>query len=117
MFNSAPAVDRTVPTRQMEDGTPTMIVPVDKALDVSEEFVLPSQTVAEIIDKFDDIGVGYCFCCQRRGLLGNNCSMVGSRDPSTTDMYFHPTTAHERLNQERITKQFAYCFWNCFLFL
>jgi Pyruvate/2-oxoacid:ferredoxin oxidoreductase delta subunit len=74
LFSSAPAVDRTVPTRQMQDGTPIRIVPVDKALDVSEEFVLPSQTVEEIIDKFDDIAVGHCFCRQRRGLLGNNCS-------------------------------------------
>ena len=74
LFSSAPAVDRTVPTRQMEDGTPIRIVPVDKALDVSEEFVLPRQTVDEFIDKFDDIAVGYCFCRQRRGLLGDNCS-------------------------------------------
>ena len=74
MFSSAPAVDRTVPTRQMEDGTPIRIVPVDKALDVSEEFVLPRQTVDEFIDKFDDIAVGYCFCRQRRGLFGDNCS-------------------------------------------
>jgi len=74
LFNSAPAVDRTVPTRQTEDGKPIKIIPVDKALDVSEEFVLPSQTVEEIINKFDDIAVGYCFCRQRRSLLGDDCS-------------------------------------------
>jgi len=74
LFNNAPAVDRTVPTRQTEDGKPIKIIPVDKTLDVSEEFVLPSQTVEEIINKFDDIAVGYCFCRQRRSLLGDNCS-------------------------------------------
>lgn len=74
LFNSAPAVDRTVPTRQKEDGKPVKIIPVDRALDVSEEFVLPSQTVEEIINKFDDIAVGYCFCRQRRSLLGDDCS-------------------------------------------
>jgi Pyruvate/2-oxoacid:ferredoxin oxidoreductase delta subunit len=74
LFNRAPAVDRTVPTRQMEDGKPIKILPVDKTLDVSEEFVLPSQTVEEIIHKFDDIAVSYCFCRQRRSLLGDNCS-------------------------------------------
>jgi Pyruvate/2-oxoacid:ferredoxin oxidoreductase delta subunit len=74
LFNSAAAVDRTVPTRQTEDGKPIKIISVDKALDVSEEFVLPSQTVEEIINKFDDIAVGYCFCRQRRSLLGDNCS-------------------------------------------
>jgi hypothetical protein len=74
LFDSAPAVDRTIPTRQTEDGKPIKIIPVDKTLEVSEEFVLPSQTVEEIINKFDDIAVGYCFCRQRRSLLGDHCS-------------------------------------------
>jgi ferredoxin/DNA-binding MarR family transcriptional regulator len=74
LFSNAPAVDRTVPTRLTEDGKPIRIIPVDKALDVTEEFILPSQTVEEIINKFDDIAVGYCFCRQRRRLLGDNCS-------------------------------------------
>ncbi len=74
LFTGAAVVDRTVPTRQTEDGKPIKIISVDKALDVSEEFVLPSQTVEEIINKFDDIAVGYCFCRQRRSLLGDNCS-------------------------------------------
>jgi ferredoxin len=74
LFKSAPAVDRTVPTRNMEDGKPIKIIPVDKTLAVSDEFVLPSQTVEEIINKFDDIAVGYCFCRQRRSMLGDHCS-------------------------------------------
>lgn len=73
LFKGAPAVDRTVPTRTAEDGQPIRIIPVDKRLDVSDEFILPSQTVDDIIDKFDDIAVGYCFCRQRRSLLGDPC--------------------------------------------
>ena len=73
LFNSAPAVDRTVPTRLTEDGKPIKVIPVQKSVEVSDEFVLPSQTVAEIIQKFDDIAVGYCFCRQRRSLLGGDC--------------------------------------------
>jgi len=34
-----------------------------------------SQSVEEIIAKFDDIAVGHCFCRQRRNLLGEPCSM------------------------------------------
>jgi len=74
LFSNAPAVDRTVPTRTTEEGKPIQIIPVNKGLEVSEEFVLPSQTVEEIINKFDDIAVGYCFCRQRRSLLGSSCS-------------------------------------------
>jgi len=74
LFKAAPPVDRTVPTRSTEDGKSIKVIPVGKSVDVSEEFVLPSQTVAEIINKFDDIAVGYCFCRQRRKLLGSDCS-------------------------------------------
>ena len=42
--------------------------------------------------------------------------MVGSRDPSTNNMYFHPTTAHERLNQERITNNLPIVFGIAFYF-
>jgi ferredoxin len=73
LFNQAPAADRTVPTRMTEAGQPIKIIPVDRSLEVSEEFILPSQTVEDIINKFDDIAVGYCFCRQRRSLLGNAC--------------------------------------------
>jgi len=74
LFKAAPPVDRTVPTRRTEDGKSIKVIPVDKTVDVSEEFVLPSQTVKEIINKFDDIAIGYCFCRQRRKLLGSDCS-------------------------------------------
>ena len=74
LFNAAPAVDRTLPTRSTDDGKPIKIIPVQKALDTAEEFVLPSQTVEEIINKFDDIAVGYCFCRQRRSLLDDACN-------------------------------------------
>jgi len=74
LFNSDPAVDRTIPIRLTQDGKPIKIIPVHKMLDVGEEFVLPSQTVEDIINKFDDIAVGHCFCRQRRSLLGDHCS-------------------------------------------
>jgi len=73
LFAGAPATDRTVPARTAENGKPIRVVPVDRKLDTTEEFVLPSQSVREIIDKFDDIAVGYCFCRQRRSLLGDPC--------------------------------------------
>jgi ferredoxin len=76
LFKSAPAADRTVPNRVTEDGQSIKIIPVGKALTDVEEVVIPSQTVEEIINKFDDIAVGYCFCRQRRSLLGDPCSIA-----------------------------------------
>jgi hypothetical protein len=45
LFNTAPALDRTVPVRITEDGKPIQIIPINKTLEAAEEFVLPSQTV------------------------------------------------------------------------
>jgi len=106
LFRSSPAVDRTVPNRLTEDGKPVKIIPVDKALDVSEEFVLPSQTVEEIINKFDDIAVGYCFCRQRRSLLGDDCS---TQAPTLNCFTFGKSARHTAAQgfAKKVTKQEA----------
>ncbi len=74
MLQSAPPVDRTVPSRVTDDGKPIRIIPVDRGVEVPEEFILPSQSVDQIIDKFDEIAVGHCFCRQRRKVLGDPCA-------------------------------------------
>jgi len=73
MFKGSPATDRTVPGHTLTDGKPTRILKIDRKLEDFDEHILPSQNVEEIIDKFDDIAVGHCFCRQRRGLLGEPC--------------------------------------------
>jgi len=73
LFEAAPSVDRTVPATRTADGKSIRVVPVDKSLETNEEVILPSQTVEAIINKFDDIAVGHCFCRQRRSLLGETC--------------------------------------------
>jgi ferredoxin len=75
MFKVAPPVDRTVPMRTTEGGKPIRVISLDRKVDVPEEFVLPSQTVEEIIEKFDDIAVGHCFCRQRHKILGDPCDL------------------------------------------
>ena len=72
-FKKMPAIDRTVPPSQTESGKAIKKIAVDRKITLPDEFVLPSQSVEDIIDKFDDIAVGYCFCRQRRSLLGDAC--------------------------------------------
>lgn len=74
VFQTSPPVDRTVPARTSGQGKTINIIPVNKSLDSAEEVVLPSQSVEEIINKFDEIAVGHCFCRQRRALLGEPCA-------------------------------------------
>ena len=74
LFENMPAVDRTVPHQPGgSDNGQGSVINIDKKVDLPEEFILPSQSVAEIIDKFDDIAVGNCFCRQRRQVLGDSC--------------------------------------------
>ncbi|MFP4088471.1 MAG: 4Fe-4S binding protein [Desulfobacteraceae bacterium] len=75
IFQSAPPVDRTVPTRVTEEGKTIRTIPVDRTVKMPDEFVLPSQSVEDIIHKFDDIAVGHCFCRQRRAVLGDPCDL------------------------------------------
>ena len=74
LFKVSPPVDRTVPLRTAEDGKEIKVIPIDKNVEVPEEFILPSQSVEELIKKFDDIAVGRCFCRQRRKMLGEPCA-------------------------------------------
>lgn len=106
LFNSAPAVDRTVPARVAEDGRPIKIIPIGKALGVTEEVVIPSQTVEAIINKFDDIAVGYCFCRQRRSLLGDPCSTAA---PTLNCFTFGKSARHTTAQgfAKKVTKQQA----------
>lgn len=73
LFRQMPAADRTVPHRLTRDGKKLPVISVNKKIDIPDEFILPSQSVDEIIDKFDDIAVGYCFCRQKRTVLGETC--------------------------------------------
>ena len=73
LFAAAPAIDRTVPAGETADGEAIRVIPVEKPVTANEEYILPSQTVEAIINKFDDIAVGHCFCRQRRSLLGEPC--------------------------------------------
>jgi len=106
LFSSAPAADRTVPNKLTEDGKAVKIIPVHKALDNCEEFVLPSQSVEEIINKFDDIAVGYCFCRQRRSLLGDDCD---TQAPTLNCFTFGKSARHTAAQgfAKKITKEQA----------
>jgi len=65
-FAKTPSFDRTVPLHETAEGK---TIKIDKTIG-AEEQVLPSQTVEEIINKYDDIAVGNCFCRQYHEMLG-----------------------------------------------
>lgn len=69
-----PPTDRTVAIKERVEGRSIRVIPIKRVLEPQSEVILPSQSVEEIINKFEDIAVGYCFCRQKRMALGEVCA-------------------------------------------
>jgi MinD superfamily P-loop ATPase len=55
--------------------------------DLTEEVaerILLTQDVKDLIEKFDEIAVGHCFCRQHRDTEGNSCQQTGLRETCFT---------------------------------
>jgi ferredoxin len=73
-------IDRTVPyTENFETGVDINIV-IDKEMEVPEEIIISAQNVEEIIQKFDEIAVGHCYCRHFRDLIGESCKQTDLRE-------------------------------------
>lgn len=72
VFEHQPPIDRTVPVFTTEGGHKIRII-VNQPVK-AEECIIPSKTVDEIIDKYDDIAVGHCFCRNYTKVLGHACA-------------------------------------------
>jgi len=75
-----PPIDRTIPfTENLETGNEINIV-IDEELEAPEEKIVPAQKVEEIINKFDEIAVGHCYCRHHADLLGHSCKQTDLRE-------------------------------------
>ncbi|GAH37021.1 unnamed protein product, partial [marine sediment metagenome] len=71
VFQKLPPIDRTVPILQKTKSGQEVQISVNETVEVPEEKILITQDIKELINKFDDIAVGFCFCRQHEDLLGN----------------------------------------------
>jgi len=73
-------IDRTVPyTENFETGNEINII-IDKEIEVPEEKIISAQKVEEIIQKFDEIAVGHCYCRHFRDLVDESCKQTDMRE-------------------------------------
>jgi ferredoxin/DNA-binding Lrp family transcriptional regulator len=71
--NRMPPVDRTVSILEdLKTGEEINVI-VDQEVHVPTEKILPTQRIRELIEKYDDIAVGQCYCRQHQEFLGNPC--------------------------------------------
>ncbi len=73
-----PPIDRTIPVRENKATGKEIII--DQEIEVGEQKVLLTQTVEELIEKFNDIAVGHCFCRHHKDLLGEPCKQTDLRE-------------------------------------
>lgn len=57
---------------------------IDETIEEGQEVILPAQTVKEIIDKYDDIAVGQCYCRNHKKALGGSCAQTHVKDSCFT---------------------------------
>lgn len=81
VIKKLPAPDRTMPIRfNRATKKPTVIaVNQDVAQDSADRILLTSD-VEELINKFDEIAVGHCFCRQHKDTEGKHCKQTNLRE-------------------------------------
>ncbi|MFW9866779.1 MAG: 4Fe-4S binding protein [Candidatus Thorarchaeota archaeon] len=69
--------DRTILSSNVNQTTGEEIqIIIDKTIESPEDMILPTQTVQEIVEKYDDIAVGRCYCRNHAKVLGNPCKQT-----------------------------------------
>ena len=73
MVKGMPAQDRTVPIRENKETGEDIRIIINEELVVPEEQIVTTQDIKKLIEKFDDIAVGQCYCRQKEDFLGHTC--------------------------------------------
>jgi ferredoxin len=75
-LNTFPTTDRTISIRENRETGKELNIIVNRELEVPIEKILPTQKIEELIEKYDDIAVGNCYCRQHSEFLGNPCKQI-----------------------------------------
>jgi len=81
---ATPPVDRTVPVLEnIAKSEPVKIV-INEKIEGARDRILPSQKVEELIQKFDEIALGHCFCRHYKDMSGTPCKQTKERETCFT---------------------------------
>ena len=80
MMQKQRPIDRTVPILKNKETGKDIEISINESIDVPEQKVVPTQDVEELIEKFDMIAVGHCFCRHHNDLLGDPCKQTDVRE-------------------------------------
>ncbi|MFX1427979.1 MAG: 4Fe-4S binding protein [Promethearchaeota archaeon] len=57
---------------------------IDESIDSPQDLILPTQTVQELVEKYDEIAVGNCYCRNHTKVLGNPCKQTNIKESCFT---------------------------------
>jgi ferredoxin len=80
MLLQGPPVDRTVPVAENRPTGKKVVIRIDESLEASVDRIIPTQEVFALIDKFDEIALGHCFCRHHKDILGTPCKTTNERE-------------------------------------
>ena len=80
VFQKFPPIDRTMPILENSVTGDKIQISINKEIEVPEETIVLTQDIKELINKFDEIAVGHCFCRHHKDLLGNPCKQTELRE-------------------------------------
>ncbi|MFW9941954.1 MAG: 4Fe-4S binding protein [Candidatus Thorarchaeota archaeon] len=78
-------IDRTIISSYANQATGEEIeIIIDETIESPQEMILPTQTVEEIVGKYDDIAVGSCYCRNHKRVLGDPCKQTSLKETCFT---------------------------------
>jgi len=80
IFEKMLPIDRTIPILAETIQGDQINLSINEEIEVPEESIVLTQKVEELIENFDDISVGHCFCRHHRDLLGKPCKHTDLRE-------------------------------------
>lgn len=75
-----PPVDRTIPVTKNKAKGRRIKININQPVEAPVERIVPTQEVDALIQKFDEIAVGHCFCRHHKDLIGTPCRQTDQRE-------------------------------------
>ncbi|KQC07060.1 MAG: hypothetical protein APR62_07080 [Smithella sp. SDB] len=79
-LSTLPPVDRTVPIFDNKPKNEKIKIVVDEKISGAADTIVQTKKVEELIQKFDEIAVGHCFCRHHKDMSGTPCKQTDERE-------------------------------------
>lgn len=80
IFEKLPPIDRTVAILDENVSGNEILISVNQEVETPIEQIITTQKIEKLIEKFDEIAVGHCFCRHHKDLLGHSCKTTDLRE-------------------------------------